>query len=89
MWVLENFSPASFSTCGVDVLHRTDSNYDDVKNRIVEALRDLIVAGPSTTEQIRKAAAETAAQAQWSTFIAPYDTAYCQALSNRDSRTLK
>lgn len=89
MWIAENFDPSTFESCGVDVSHRTDGNYAEVKDRIVGDLIALTEADADKIALMRNAASRTASQAQWKTFIAPYDTAYLAALSSRDKRLNK
>ena len=44
---------------------------------------------PAETAAVRKAAADTAAKAQWKDFISDYYLAYCEAFSARDKRIKK
>jgi len=88
MWVLENFD-TNFSSCGVDVITRTDSNYSDVVAAIAKDIDTLADADAAQTKEIRAAAMATAAKAQWTDFIKYYDQAYCIAFENRDARTVK
>ena len=86
MWVRENFD-ATFDSCGVDVITRTDSNYDEVVSRIADDIYRLSGDKAATAKAIRAAAMATASAAQWTDFIKYYDEAYCDAFEARDART--
>ncbi len=88
MFIKENFKPG-FASCGVEVVERTDGNYDSACNKIASDLVVLEQAKASVIAKIRKAAAATAKTAQWSDFIKYYNQAYCDALTSRDTRMLK
>lgn len=88
-WVLDIDPEASFESCGVDVIKRTDSNYGEVVDAIAADLSALVAASDSAIATARAAAAATAAKAQWSDFMSYYYTSYCDALSMRDARREK
>lgn len=67
---------------GVAVLHRTDSNYDEVASQLVETIRDLSGKTVTEIENIRKLAMKTSKQALWKHFISYYEQAYNWALKN-------
>lgn len=85
MWVEETCKPG-FATSGVEVEHRTDSNYSDAVAHIVADLKHLVETSTEDIHKYRKKASDTAARAQWSDFISFYDTAFCMALRHRDKR---
>lgn len=85
MWVEETGKPG-FATSGVEVEHRTDSNYSDAVANIVADLKHLVETSTEDIRKYRKKASDTAARAQWSDFISFYDTAFCMALRHRDKR---
>lgn len=85
MWVEETGKPG-FATSGVEVEHRTDSNYSDAVAHIVADLKHLVETSTEDIHKYRKKASDTAARAQWSDFISFYDTAFCMALRHRDKR---
>lgn len=85
MWVEETGKPG-FATSGVEVEHRTDSNYSDAVAHIVADLKHLVETSTEDIRKYRKKASDTAARAQWSDFISFYDTAFCMALRHRDKR---
>ncbi|MDE6121550.1 MAG: glycosyl transferase, partial [Muribaculaceae bacterium] len=88
-WILDDVCPgAGFDKCGVEVIARTDGNYQEVVQEIASAIRSLQQATPETIREIRSAATNTASKAEWADFIAYYDQAYCCALNSRDVRTL-
>ena len=84
-WVLETYQNY-FEECGVNVIGRGDSNYQDVVTNIAHAIEYLTCADSRTTARIRKAAMDTAAKASWSNFISYYDEAYSIALANASKR---
>ena len=67
---------------GVAVLHRTDSNYDEVASQLVETIRDLSGKTVTEIENIRKLAMKTSKQALWKYFISYYEQAYNWALKS-------
>lgn len=86
VWVSENFKPG-FENCGVEVVTRTDSNYSTVVDAIAADIARLAPLDADGIKAVRAAAMATAARAQWTDFIACYEQAYCDALTNRDIRT--
>lgn len=67
---------------GVAVLHRTDSNFDEVANGLVSTISDLSAKTDGEIEKVRKISMKTAKQALWKHFISYYEQAYDQALEN-------
>lgn len=67
---------------GVAVLHRTDSNYDEVANQLVETIRDLSGKTEAEIGNVRKLAMKTSKQALWKHFISYYEQAYDWALKS-------
>lgn len=86
MWVAENFK-IGFGDCGVDVINRTDSNYNEVVAAIANDIAQLASATKAETKAIRAAAMETASKAQWTDFMKYYNQTYCDAFKTRDART--
>ena len=86
MWVAENFK-IGFGDCGVDVINRTDSNYNEVVAAIANDIAQLASATKAETKAIRAAAMETASKAQWTDFMKYYNQTYCDAFNTRDART--
>ena len=80
-WILSTFG-GGFSKCGVEVTHRSDSNYEMAVNDIAEKLKYLLTADVSLTKKIRKAAISASKGTAWTDFIRYYDTAYTMALEN-------
>ncbi len=85
-WIEEVQPNPNFENCGVEVVERTDSNYWQAVEAICGRISQMLDANSDDTQNIRNAAAATAAKAQWSDFIKYYDKAYCDALAARDSR---
>lgn len=85
-WIEEVQPNPNFENCGVEVVERTDSNYWQAVEAICGRISQMLDANSADTQNIRNAAAATAAKAQWSDFIKYYDKAYCDALAARDSR---
>ncbi|MDE6108721.1 MAG: glycosyltransferase, partial [Muribaculaceae bacterium] len=84
-WVASDCKPG-FATSGVEVIHRSDSNYHDVVTGIASAVRALATAPAAETARIAEAAEDTAAKAMWCNFIDKYTVAYEAALKARDKR---
>lgn len=85
-WIEEVQPNPNFENCGAEVVERTDSNYWQAVEAICGRISQMLDANSADTQNIRNAAAATAAKAQWSDFIKYYDKAYCDALAARDSR---
>lgn len=78
-------SENSFADCGVSVVERTDSNYDQAVRAISDSVLTLMEADPSRRAAISAAASETASRADWSHFISYYEDAYDIALSKHQN----
>ena len=87
-WVASDCAPG-FAASGVEVIHRTDSNYPEVVNGIASAVRALAGCDSAEAAGISAAAEHTASKAMWSHFIDKYNEAYQAALDSRDSRIKK
>lgn len=70
----------------VQVLTRTDSNYDEVVNGIAENLYTFAQYTPEQVESMRKGAAAIAKKAEWKHFFKYYRKAYHIALTKSQSR---
>ena len=73
-------------TSGVRVIPRTDSNYGEAAAAIASTIKDFTEATPSVREKEMKAAAATAAKADWKYFIQYYYDAFNVAMKRRDYR---
>ncbi len=71
---------------GVEVLHRSDSNYCEIAENIKESILFFSLKDSSEIKSIRKRAANVAEQALWKHFIKYYYMAYDIALSNAAKR---
>lgn len=87
-WITDNFD-ATFTGCGVEVVGRTDSNYDDASSRIAQKVGYILGCESGALSRIREAAQHTAAQADWSEFMDFYKQAYAVAMCRRDARVSK
>ena len=87
-WVLANFIN-KFDDCGVNVMHRSDSNYLEVVQELVDDICFLARAGEPETSTIREAAMATSKQAAWNYFIENYVIAFDIALKNAGKRCNK
>ncbi len=85
VYIAEHFA-LGFDSCGVEVVARTDRNYDDAKLAIANHLETLCNADAERTAKARSAASATAQAAQWSDFIKYYHEAYRVAYGQRDAR---
>ena len=79
-------SECHLDTDGVEVIARTDYNFDEVADRIVQEIVGFSLLDNKATEQARKAAAELAEKAQWKHFITYYYKAYDLALRRAQQR---
>ena len=77
---------ASFADCGVEVIERTDSNYDYVADAIAQHVQALTAADNRTRTLYSQAACATAAAADWSHFIIYYTEAFGIALRNNKKK---
>ena len=78
-WILDSFENG-FTSCGVKVLHRNDSNYNDVVANIADNVLSLISQDGKSIEKMRAAASATSKQAQWKQFMKFYYKSYEEAL---------
>lgn len=68
---------------GVAVIPRTDSNYDEVVQHLVEQIEQFTALAPANVQAARKKAHQIAEMALWEHFIEYYDKAYTIALSKK------
>ena len=87
-WVLEQFGHNPI-TSGVEVIHRTDSNYDETVQAVSAGLARLYMMGEKEAARLSRAARSTSKAASWDNFIKYYDEAYAQALSKADERRIQ
>lgn len=73
-------------TDGFDAVHRSDFNYGEVVDEIVNLINDHVQRGADEVASIRVAARKLADQALWSKFIKRYFEAYDIALNNKNKR---
>lgn len=85
LWALEQ-GRGTMMQGGVEVIHRTDSNYKNAIDEIASALYNLISLPTSKIATIRKKAAATANIADWKTFIKRYQESFEVALCRKCSR---
>ena len=71
---------------GVKVIHRTDSNYDEALEQIVESVLKVNAMTKREQDSLRRAAKATSKQATWEHFIENYKTAYATALAQAQER---
>ncbi len=86
MWANEVKGESSHLLDGVEVIPRTDYNYDEVCTAICEAIVQYANASAADVDQARKAAYALAQQAQWKHFIKYYYQAYNIALRKAEAR---
>ncbi len=73
-------------TDGFEAVHRSDFNYGEVVDEIVNLINDYLQRGADEVASIRIAARQLADQALWSRFIKYYFEAYDIALIHRNKR---
>lgn len=81
-WILRSFDN-QFVSCGVNVIERNDSNYDQVAHSIARSLRFLIESQSAEREEISQKAILASDQAAWEYFINYYIKAFEIALANK------
>lgn len=74
---------------GVEVVHRTDSNWSDLVEQIASALYRFIGMSASQQQQTGQAAVAVAAKASWEHFFAYYREAYAIALGNNGKQQIE
>lgn len=79
-WVLDNFNNG-LDKCGVEVVDRTDSNYNQAADKIADTALGYISEEGGERLQARNMAFLTSAKADWKFFILNYDRAYEIALA--------
>lgn len=84
--LVEGSAGCYLDTDGVEVIRRSDYNYDEVADRIRDEIIGFSQLAPKEVEVSRKAAATLAAKAQWKYFIAYYYKAYDAALRKARAR---
>ena len=84
-WIQADFT-CGFISCGVDVVPRTDSNYDLAASAIGGDILKIAVAGGEERRAVAKAASATAGYADWQLFIPCYYKAFADAFASRDER---
>ncbi|MBO4906640.1 MAG: glycogen/starch synthase [Bacteroidaceae bacterium] len=89
MWANEVKGDTSHLMDGVEVIPRTDYNYDEVCMAICEAIVQYANASETDVENARKAAYNLAQKAQWKYFIENYYKAYDIALSKAEARKVE
>ena len=70
----------------MEVIKRTDGNYDDVCNRITDAIVSLKNMNTDARARVNAAAKATAAKATWQDFITDYVQAYDSAVKKAGNR---
>ncbi|MDE6410368.1 MAG: glycosyltransferase [Muribaculaceae bacterium] len=84
-WVADNFTP-TLRRCGVVVIPRTDSNYQDACEKISAKAVNYIKESPAGRSEARHASFLTAAKADWQFFMKHYDHAFEVAIARRNYR---
>ena len=84
--LVDGGSPCYLDRDGVEVIQRSDYNYDEVADRIRDEIIGFAALTKKEVEVARKAAAALAAKAQWKYFITYYYKAYDVALRNAQIR---
>ena len=86
LWVNSLHSRYGELEDGVKVIHRTDSNFDEVADTVRDTILSYAAKDKNEVENIRQKAAAIAEQALWKHFIEDYFEAYEIALANAAKR---
>ena len=65
---------------GVEVIHRTDSNFDEAAERMVACIKEFTTCSPERVKNMRASAAALSKRALWKEFVTYYRQAYDFAL---------
>lgn len=79
-WIMSDCSNG-FDKSGVEVVSRTDSNYEKAVGDIAGLLIQLMRMSIKSMDKIKRLAVSTAKKTEWSKFIVYYDKAYETALT--------
>ncbi|MGM9869556.1 MAG: glycosyltransferase [Sodaliphilus sp.] len=71
---------------GVEVIHRTDSNYSPTVMNVAQSIIDVFALKPTEWSKLSRAAQKTSKLALWSHFIKHYEVAYTYALEEAQKR---
>ena len=74
---------------GVEVLHRTDSNFEKVSENLADSLFEISKCPAKVKAEMNLAARKTAQEAEWKKFIVYYEEAFDIALTNAKNRNSK
>lgn len=84
-WVLDNFTNG-IQNCGVRVLERNDSNYEQARSAMAAAALAYEACDATARLHARNMAFLTSAKTDWKFFISHYDEAFRIAIQNRNKR---
>ncbi|MBQ0120292.1 MAG: glycogen/starch synthase [Bacteroidales bacterium] len=81
-WILDTYGNDS-SKSGVQVIHRTDSNYDETVHSIANSMYSFYQKPCDEVKALKEAAQNVAKQASWENFISYYLDAYKHAVERK------
>lgn len=87
-WILRGFGN-SVENCGVKVIHRNDSNYNNALAEMVGGITTALKMPAKELRHLGKVAQKVATDASWDNFIKSYLDAYSQAQDRASSRAKK
>lgn len=87
-WILRGFGN-SVDNCGVKVIHRNDSNYNNALAEMVDGITTALKMPAKELRHLGKVAQKVATDASWDNFINSYLDAYAQAQDRARSRAEK
>ena len=87
-WILRGFGN-SVENCGVKVIHRNDSNYNNALAEMVDGITTALKMPVKELRHLGKVAQKVATDASWDNFINSYLDAYAQAQDRARSRAEK
>lgn len=70
---------------GVEVIHRTDSNFDEAAEQMVTCIKEFATCSPERIKKMRASAAALSKRALWKEFVTYYREAYDFALRSTNN----
>ncbi len=86
IWAREELNAVATIENGVEVIHRSDTNYHEVAEQVAQTVSRYAQLPETEKEGARKKARQLSKKALWKHFFAAYERAYDHALKNAKKR---